>query len=95
MATKPVDRHDADHAFVAGVGHQRLEHLPFVIAEFARGFEAVPFRIVVAVFVLVDGERDARLFKLCDGRRGSRLLFLFAHVHQCRAAVWQQNRASA
>lgn len=73
----PVDWHDADDALVAGVGHQGLEHLPLVIAKLARGFEAVPFRVVVAVFVFVHRERDTRVFKLFDRRCGGRLLFFF------------------
>lgn len=70
-----VDRHDADHTLIAGVGHERLEHLPFVVAEFACGFEPVSVSIVVAVFVFVRCERDLGVFKLFDGRRRGALRF--------------------
>ena len=71
---------DADHTLVAGVGHERLEHLPFVVAELARGFEPIPISIVVAVFVFVRCERDLGVFKLFDGRRRSCLLLLLTHA---------------
>ena len=75
-----VDRHDADHTLIAGVGHERLEHLPFVVAEFACGFEPVSVSIVVAVFVFVRCERDLGVFKLFDGRRRGCPPLLLTHA---------------
>ena len=67
-----ADRHHADHAFGAGVRHQRLEHLMLVETELGGGLNPITvIHMVVRMCVFVCFEWDSRLFELHCCRRGA------------------------
>ena len=83
-----ADRDDADHTLLAGVGHERFEHLLGVEPEFFGCFHAVALvHVVVGMIVFVQFELHAGAFEL-QGRRGRAhtlvVVFLLAHApHAC------------